>query len=108
MLGAVLASWEAVLSWGRVLSACAETKLLFAWELLPSWEGPSLEGVLLGGTVLASWDVTLSRGELVPAWEGPSLEGVLLRRTALASWEALLPQGRGCLPACLPACLRRN
>ena len=52
-LGAVLASWEATLSLGRGLLAClptwGETKLLPTWELLPSWERPSLERVLLGG-----------------------------------------------------------
>ena len=51
--GAVLASWDVTLSLGRGLHACLlaweETKLLPAWELLPSWERPSLEGVLLGG-----------------------------------------------------------
>ena len=50
--GAMLASWEAALSLGRGLPACLialeETKLLPAWELLPSWEWPFLEGVLLG------------------------------------------------------------
>ena len=75
--GAALASWEATLSLGRGLFACLpaclpaweETKLLPAWELLPSWERPSLEGVLLGGCAgfLGSCAVLGKGGACLPA-----------------------------------------
>ena len=71
--GATLATWEAALSLGRGLLACLpawkETKLLPAWGLLPSWERPSLEEVLLEGAALVSLEAVLSWGRGVPACE---------------------------------------
>ena len=79
--------------WG-VLEALSLVECLTAWEeaellpvrdivlpeleqggLLPSWEIallalPSLEGVLLGGTTLASWEAVLSWGRGLPACLG--------------------------------------
>ena len=119
--GVALFSWEA-LSLAECLTAClpawVETKLLPPWELFPSWEWPSLEGVLLGGQCwlpgkphcpqeggyLPAWEETklLVAWELLPSWERPFLEGVLLGGAALASWEATV-LGKG-----VPTCLERN
>ena len=50
--GVLLSTWEAlslVESLTSCLPAWVETKMLSAWELFPSWEWPSLEGVMFGG-----------------------------------------------------------
>ena len=74
--GAPLASWEATLTLGRgCLPAWEETKLLPAWVLLPSWEWPSLEGVLLGGHAGFL-------GKRVPA-----CEELAMTLIALVAWE---------------------
>ena len=94
--GIALSAWEA-LSLAEHLTAWEEAKLLpelllllTAWEeakllpelvlpeleegeLLPSWEIallalPSLEGMLLGWTALASWEAVLSCGRGEPAY----------------------------------------
>ena len=78
----MLSAWEA-LSLAEHLTAWEEAKLLSELvlpeleegELLPSWEIvllllPSLEGVLLGWTALASWEAVLSWERWLPACLG--------------------------------------
>ena len=108
--GILLSTWEALClvehltAWleTKLLPAWEETKLLLDWGLLPFWEVPSLERVLLLGDVMTSWEAALSQ-RLLLSREVPSLERMLLLGEVLASWEAALSWERG-----LPACLRRN
>ena len=96
--GISLSTWEALsldehlAAWvgTKLLPAWEETKLLLDWGLLPSWEVPSLERVLLLD-VLASWEAVLSWGLLPPGKGFPWIECYCWEMHWLPGKEDYLP-----------------